>query len=480
MPDELLINGINGSTGQRLESLTNQEILQSLKGIRLPDVPKTLQSIDTLRSGEYDIATCGWGVIFAEAEAEQVDQIREALSPLLALRQSQTDLYHEFGNGGERGWLGYPGVLSRKAFSLAGLFLDKNGVRDGDPIDPSKVPFYLLIVGCAETVPYDFQLQLAVDYAVGRIYFESIQEYENYAKSVVLAHQAEMARDRIATFFGTSNAGDPVTKHSAQKLVIPLADQLVQAHGDGPASWQIQKMIGTGHTEVDKLASVLGGPQTPTLLFTATHGMGFDRDDPRQIAHTGALLGQELDLERVGVGQVDESVYFSADDLAEDANLLGSIIFLFACFSAGSPKMDQFKQTVGNVQQIADKPFLARLPQKLLSNKNGGALAVIGHVERVWTSSFKYSSPSSGISINSLGPFERTLSSLMSGRPIGSAFRPFPDRQDTIADRITGIENRLRTGLPVDETGSAHYWRSYNDARHYIIVGDPAVRLNLQ
>jgi len=482
-PDASFINGLNGSTGQRIESLTDQEILQRFDGIhpvRPPDAAKALEFIEPVHRDELDIAALGWGIIFAEAEGKRVAQIRDALSPLLALRRSQTELYREFGDGREWGWLGYPSALPRTILSLAALFLDKNGVKDGDPIEPSKVPFYLLIVGSPEDVPYDFQMGLSVDYAVGRIHFETLVEYENYAKSVVSAYHAEQARDRTATFFGTSNGSDPVTKHSAQELVIPLADQIADSNGDGPTSWQINKMIGAGQTEIGRLASVLGGSQTPTLLFSATHGMGFNQDDPRQAAHTGALLGQEWDLVQTSAGWVDESAYFSADDLADDANLLGSMVFLFACFSAGSPKMDQFRQIAGNAKQIAEKPFLARLPQKLLSHENGGALAVIGHVERVWTSSFKYSDPASSISINALGPFERTLSSLMNGRSIGAAFRPFPDRQDTFADRIATIEKQRRTRQPVHEAGSVHYWRSYNDARHYIIIGDPAVRLNLQ
>src|SRR6185369_7057447 len=119
----------------------------------------------------------------------------------------------------------------------------------------------------------------------------------------------------------------------------------------------------------------------PAFLFTASHGMGFPLGHPKQSDSQGALLCQDWP----GLGQIGPEHYFAASDLTDEARVHGMIAFHFACYGAGTPAFDRFIYEPGeSPEPIAKEAFISALPKKLLSHSKGGALAVIGHVERAW------------------------------------------------------------------------------------------------
>ena len=124
--------------------------------------------------------------------------------------------------------------------------------------------------------------------------------------------------------------------------------------------------------------SLLGGQDVPAFLFTASHGLGFPCDHPKQRGRTGALLCQDWPGPRSWHGGIPPQFYFAADDLSPQADLGGLITCHFACFSAGMPAWDSFAhEKAGEPKRLAPAPFVARLPQQLLGKRYGGAAAAM-------------------------------------------------------------------------------------------------------
>ncbi|MEO6394037.1 MAG: hypothetical protein ABIP75_19440, partial [Pyrinomonadaceae bacterium] len=161
------------------------------------------------------------------------------------------------------------------------------------------------------------------------------------------------------------------------------------------------------------------------------------------------------------------------DDLKADADLRGMIAFHFACYGGGTPEMDSFaKQAFKNPQPIADRPFVAALPQKMLGHSRG-ALAVICHIERAWGYSFLGSKNQPQIAV-----FASTLRRLLNGGRVGAAVEFFNDKYSELATELSDlIEESEDKDTKLDPNKLANLWTSQNDARGYAIMGDPAVFL---
>jgi len=461
----LTFNGIDGATGAyALPPMTGDELSAFITGAGKPENLAELRFRHQRASQAHlgvkegvdpkELGQAGWGVIFAHGADPA---IQEALTPLLDLRRSQA---------GEHFYC-YEGADAYRPGESKSKFLARHGVGPG-PADPAKAPYYLLIVGDPETIPYRFQSQLDVQYAVGRIHFETPEEYANYARSVVRAETGESARARQAAFFGVANPDDPATQMSATQLVRPLHDFIQQDQPD----WTLSAHLGDG-TAKAQLARLLGGAETPAFLFTASHGMAFPMDDPRQGPHQGALLCQDWPGPQGWQGAIPQGFYFAGDDLAGDADLSGMITFFFACYGAGTPRLDEFaKQAFKDRQAIAPQPFLAQLPTQMLNRPKGGALAVVGHVERVWSYSFNW--PGAGAQTT---VFESAIKRLLEGHPVGSAFEFFDERYAELATVLSDELEEIDFGRQYDPYELAGLWTANNDARGYAIIGDPAVRL---
>ena len=507
------LNGIRAKGGAYALSLSPAQVTDLALGSRLDQAALNellRKKRGTTRSFDLDIrdlSKAGWGVIFpASLDAGQLQERQDALAELVRHRQEAAGPRFKIFSG-RNGYI--PGETKRDWLIRVGAS------PDGVP-NPDKVPYYLLLAASPQEIPFAFQYQLDVQYLTGRIHFEQLTDFASYAQGVTSMEKRGLVRPRRVGVFAPANPDDENTHLSHDRLARPLAEylqsrfrpqmlkarleQLITQKGlrymlegrayaeaellqigekfklplaqtDIPA-WDVQTALGSQATRA-RLEDWLGGPQTPTLLFSASHGMVFDADDPRQRQQQGALLCQDWEGPLFHQGDVTDKLYFAGDHLSAQAQPQGMLAFFFACYGAGTPQYDEFIFDQQKPLQIARGDFLAALPQRMLAHPNGGALAVIGHVDRAWSFSFLADNNQPQLNV-----FEDLLGKLLMGYPVGAAMDAFNRRYAELATDITDIQNKIRIpGYRLDEYLLGDLWLTHNDARNYMILGDPAVRL---
>ncbi|WP_371679698.1 hypothetical protein [Streptomyces sp. NBC_01276] len=405
-----------------------------------------------------DLASVGWALVTAE---ETDPEVLAALEPLRRLRQQQAgDLYRE---------------LTVKAGETDEEFRSRHHLAPG-PVDPRSMPYYLLLVGSPEQIPFSFQYQLDVSYAVGRVHFDTATEYASYAASVIAAESgsdigAPTREGPRVHLFATRNPGDRPTALSASRLVTPLGAEL----GSLAAGVRLTEDIGEGATKV-RLHDLLFGESAPETLFTATHGLGRSVEGRREIQ--GALLCQDWPGPLTRPGKISSDHYLAGADVLKDSPVIPRAVFSFCCYGAGTPTTEDFPNPTTDHEPppATESPFVARLPQRLLGNPAGGALAFIGHVERAWGCSFLW-----GDMTPQIAAMTSTLLAILDGKRIGNAMEYLNARYAEVSAQLTSKLSLIeRAGLRVEDRDLVGLWTANNDARNYIVIGDPAVRGVLQ
>ncbi|CDG82812.1 hypothetical protein [Janthinobacterium agaricidamnosum] len=169
-------NGVNGASGRYIEAALAPEQLSAL-ALGLPAHPAACGARHKLAQAEphlapgygidaEQLAQAGWGVLFHSAAEPG---IHAALAPLLNWRQAQANqhkpCYREY-----RASRGYrPGMSCDD-------FLIENDSAPGQAPNPLRLPYYVLLVGTPHQIPFSFQHQLGVQYAVGRIAFDTLEQ----------------------------------------------------------------------------------------------------------------------------------------------------------------------------------------------------------------------------------------------------------------------------------------------------------------
>jgi hypothetical protein len=476
--DKIYVNGINVLTGDYLiEPMEFDEIasfalgekpksnVKSLFKMLVKKLTKKTLGLPTFMNPN-DLHQTGWGIIFHTDEA---DEIKTAFDPLIQHRLQQ---------------VGDPNKVKIFDYINGEDYLSWIARNHGEPgiINPNNIPYYLLLVGSPEHIPYEFGFHLDGEYAIGRLHFDHVEQYEQYVASLKKYDDASILSSvKEAVFFATRHNFDRSTTLSADNLASPLIGLKNPPGVAEQAGFQSRYFLGNpapgaGDPATKKnLKAVFcprGDGKNPSFVFTASHGIGWPVADLGQKENQGALVCQDWP----GFGSMDSSYYFAATDLPVESQLNGMITFHFACFSAGTPKYDRFVHKPNQPPpQLANEAFIAGLPKAMLSHSNGGCLACVGHVERAWGYSI---SPTNGGP--SIQVFQDLIISILQGVRLGHAMTNMNSRYLTFSNNVIKIIENSNLGINTQPDVLAKAWVQRNDAEGYLILGDPAVRLRVE
>jgi hypothetical protein len=460
--------GVIAETGETHAQLTDailQHITASPAVVLTRSQTRSVLSISSDVDDPMDLSQTGWGVLFA-SDADPA--IIEALQPLLDLRHDQVNseqLFKVFAGPQQ-------GVRPRQT---AASWAAARGVSLGAPVRPrAGVPFYLLIVGSPDRIPFEFSALFDLQWAVGRLWFDDVAGFAAYASKVVDYEKGlAPAQKKRAALWMTRNPLDLATALLAGAVGADFLGQLPDTQPLGQRQgFSVSASIGDGQATKDRLSAILHGtaPEgAPAVLFAGSHGAEWSIADPViQRARQGALVTQEWTR-----GQpLQPTQYFAAADLAANAQVHGLMAFLFACFAGGCPTTDSYVFTdAGAPIELAPSPFVAALPQRLLTQ---GALAVIGHVDRAFSYAFENVEGTPQVQL-----LRTPLELLMKGQRVGLAVDALNSQWASLAAQLGVALGGNRPG-PNTAPLIANLFVARDDARNYLVLGDPAVCLRVK
>lgn len=421
-----------------------------------------------------DLTQTGWGILFA-SDADPA--IQAQLQPLIDLRRQQVQdptLFKIFS-----------GATGVQPGQTAANWAQQRGVSLTAPVDPSQgVPYYLLIVGSPERISFEFQALLKMQWAVGRLDFDDVTDYGRYAQSVVQYESTAFTptQSKNAAVWVPRIPGDLAT---AMLCGAISQDFLASANQLGARSQFTLSAFTSEKATKAQLLDILRGNipgGAPAVIFTGSHGCEYSSAGAAtQRRMQGSLLTQEWSP-GTPAGPANQ---FSGDDVPADARLQGTIGFLFACYSGACPTQDNYRLGPnGSPVNIAPAPFTARLPQVLLSQ---GMLAVIGHIDMAFPYAF--------LDVNQTPQpqaLRTPLELLMKGKRTGLAADSLSVMWSARSAQLALAQAQPSSGSPSGSAATsatatapaispaiARMTLARDDARNYIVLGDPATRLRI-
>lgn len=347
---------------------------------------------------------------------------------------------------------------------------------------PPEAPRYWLALGDFHEISLDTTSAFATQYFVGRLGFSNDDDYAAYADKVLHWEKFPSTATQGQTILCSVRDETAATALANRSLMRPLEDLCTTER-----EW---KRFGTSNvlplqaTSFSDLISFFQRGE-PNVVLSASHGAGPPRGGYGTVEEQQRLSGAMC---------VGRDV-LTGDDIARGPFLPGSIWFYFACYGAGTPAQSSYEPWLRELvaqkaipqntvemalKGLAKNAFLGALPKAALANPNG-PIAILGHVDLAWSLSF---ADAGARGERHTMRFLGAMRALVEGRRAGIAHGELTRFLLDTSHALTQMYDEEKRGTApindrVREVRKAQLWLRRHDLGHYILLGDPAVRLPL-
>lgn len=365
-----------------------------------------------------------------------------------------------------------PLIFNNEAEEEWGEWLEMNYISG---YQTGRAPYYILIVGGPEQIPFGFQSFLNTAAAVGRVDLEP-DDINAYVQKLLRLENPEEppSVERASIFFAPDYGLKDPTFYSREYMAKPLADKVEKEHQQN-----VLRLFGEQATKTDFEEKLIASH--PALVYVASHGaVAPFEDEETQKQVYGAIYCQNKSPGRRGRDK------FFAEDIPTDIPFLkGTVFFQFSCYGYGNPANSDFELWLGTPQDNAKTDFISALPKQLLKHPNG-PIAFIGHVDNAYMHAFiddPYGDLIKGKWRHRLAPFESAVKSLLELQPVGLAMRDMYQRYNRENAQILFAYKQI---IREDNPPPPEYYQkltnrfiSLSDAQNYMVYGDPGTRLRM-
>jgi hypothetical protein len=429
-------------------------------------VNSILDYLKVNRLGEFSFAdpdlladpgVSGWGVVYHESTPAGV---REEVERLKQHRQGQQ--LQDWGRG-----------------DTLSSWLEKYGIDSLHRDVPSTLPYYILIVGKPQHIPFQEQFELSRLGPVGRLDFGDNPLLTRDYIDGLIEQEQKAAVNRKVLLASARNPGDEATGLCSEVLIPYLADLLeadAQISGRG---FSVEKFTQADCDRVGLANSPGEGNLSPVMQLLAGHGLCFPINDARQAVEQGSWIGSDW-----RGGPVQSRMILAADEVGRAFQAAGSIVISLASYSSGTPQKSEFAQYYNVFHpnrkievELAQVSFTASFPKRLLANRQdsrpAGTLAFVGLTDLFWPGAFcdvdreKESSPVLG----------ELLRGVLLGEPAGLALHRFTGIIQACNADLAGYKNKLGKLKMEYAEKIGSLWLMRMQARGMVLIGDPVVKI---